>query len=94
VGHAVLASAGVEAVHAFWAEVGEQGAPLVESEGDEYLVTFLWRGLGHLENVRVFGALAGFEDNHLRQIPGTDVWHRSYRAPADFLGTYWMSGRV
>lgn len=78
-------------VHAFWAEVGEQGTPLIEPEGDEYLVTFLWRGLGHPENVLVFGALAGFADNHLRRIPGTDVWHRSYHAPADFLGTYWMS---
>jgi len=88
-----VAASGARATVDFWREMGALGTPLVEplEGGRESLITFLWRGSDDVHNVTVFGALAGFEDNRLHHLPGTDVWYRTYHAPTDFRGTYWMS---
>lgn len=80
---AVLQAGGVS--DAFWHEVAQTGAPLVESAGvnpplaaGERLVTFLWRGAEH--GVRLFGAPSADHDA-LHRLAGTDIWYRSYRLP-------------
>lgn len=69
----------------FWAEARRTGTPLVESAGvtpalaaHERLVTFLWRGAER--GVRLFGGPSA-DHEALQQLPGTDVWYRSYRLP-------------
>ena len=79
------------AVPAFWAEVGERGTPLVEPhDADTRAVTFLWRGAARtvllLAN-KLFDR-ANPRDALMRQVPGTDVWHLTYRLPADWRGSY------
>lgn len=81
-------------VEAFWSEVTREGTPLVEPlEGDEVLVTFLWREKEPLDRVVVFGGPAGYSlrDNLMTKLPGSDVWYRSYRARSDLRTTYRFS---
>lgn len=70
----------------FWARLKQRGSPIIQRAGagkGKMLVTFVWQGTG-AENrspVSVFG-----EFNHvpwqqgdpLLNLPGTDVWYRSY----------------
>lgn len=85
------------ALNAFWREVGEQGAPLVEPIGGDdrhALVTFLWRDAADVRNVVVegFTVLSPVpRENRLRRVPNTDVWYRTYRLPTDTRFTYAMS---
>lgn len=79
----------------FWRGVERAGAPLVEPlEGDaeNMLVTFLWRAPAGERYVAVF-PLA--RPNPLRQLlanlPGTDVWYRSYRLRRDARFEYAFS---
>lgn len=61
---------------AFWADVQQQGTPLVEPwENGQQLVTFLWRDQGNT-NVRLFGSPSG-DHNPLRKLAGSDVWWTS-----------------
>ncbi|PQO29014.1 esterase family protein [Blastopirellula marina] len=71
---------------AFWQELEAEGTPLVEIEGaipplqgDEALVTFLFRGAER--NVRLFGAPSGDHDD-LQRLGDSDVWYGSYRVPS------------
>jgi enterochelin esterase-like enzyme len=85
------------ALEQFWQEVAKQGTPLVEPiKGDDryLLVTFLWRGSAETKNVVVFSELGGFEDiskNVMTNLPGTDLWHKTYRARNDARFTYHLS---
>lgn len=79
------------AVRDFWDEVGACGTPLVESAGDgACAVTFLWRGQGAavllLAN-KLFDR-ANPRGGLMARVPGTDVWHLTYRLPADWRGSY------
>lgn len=83
---------------AFWRDVARDGAPLVESAGvepplaaDERLVTFVWRGAQH--GVRLLGSPSADHDE-LTRLPGTDVWHRSYRLPASTRLAYRLAPDV
>ncbi|WP_225773673.1 enterochelin esterase [Pseudomonas sp. Marseille-Q5115] len=79
---------------AFWAERERQGTPLVEPVGagsDAMRVTFLWRGARH--GVTLFGAPSGDHDA-LAQLPGTDVWYRSYVVPAGTRMSYQLAPDV
>src|SRR5687767_14824568 len=89
---AVAAGDGAD-LEAFWAEVAARGAPLIEPlEGDprHRLVTFLWRAVAPLDNVVVMHQLSAVDspERRLEQLPGTDVWQRSYRVRADVRTTY------
>ena len=92
-----IASEDSSALDAFWQEIAEQGAPLIEPvEGDEshYLVTFLWRDMGDTKNVLVAGGIAGWDklaDNQMTRLPDSDVWYRTYQVGADLRTTYVLS---
>ena len=76
------------ALDAFWTVITKNGAPLVESiPGDkrDVLVTFLWRGDTHTENVVLVDGPAAddYVNNQLSRLNGTDLWYRSYRIRND-----------
>src|SRR5262249_36533193 len=54
------------------------------------LVTFVWRGGAATENVVVVGPFGHREpaDGRMARLPGTDVWHRTYRLRADARTVY------
>jgi len=72
-------------VDAFWEEVKEKGAPLIESlAGDDknMLVTFLWRGRPDTHNVFVVWfpyAAEGPDDFHMTRLGETDVWYKTVK---------------
>lgn len=85
------------ALAAFWQEVGEQGAPLIEPiEGDDThsLVTFLWRGGEDTQNVVIFGGPANFDklrEHQMTRLLDTDLWYKTYRVRSDLRTTYFLS---
>ncbi len=74
----------------FWA--GLDGTPLVEPmAGDPTasLVTFLWQGKPETRHVVVSGGRPkGDWDGVLEKLPGTELWYRTERLPADARFTY------
>ena len=96
---AALAAGDGAALGRFWAEAEAQGTPLIEplpGEDAHALVTFLWReeaGADPLRTVVVVSLLTGADlPNHqLQRLPGTDLWHRSYRVPADVRAMYHLA---
>ncbi|KOT78256.1 esterase [Streptomyces rimosus subsp. pseudoverticillatus] len=97
---AELAEAGSPRAHAaelarFWAETAATGTPLVEPlDGDpeHRAVTFLWRGDPATRQVLVLvNRLMDRTDlttSLMRHLPGTDVWHLTYRLRTDHRGSY------
>jgi enterochelin esterase-like enzyme len=85
------------ALERFWRRLAGEGTPLVEGEGTERLVTFLWRGGDETRNVLVVASpfdLAseeGIEGARLSRLPGTDVWYKSRRLRADARFGYALS---
>lgn len=71
---------------AFWREVAQQGAPLVEPWSErERLVTFVWRGAQH--SVRLFGSPSGNHES-LQRLGASDVWWASFVMPSDVRLSY------
>lgn len=91
---AALATGERGALEHFWAEVAKVGTPLIEplaGEPGRALVTFLWRATGPTENVVVTGGLCqgnDFAAHRMAQLPGTDLWFRSYRVADDLRTAY------
>lgn len=87
-----------EAVEELWSEIADSGAPLMEQVGDDdsqTLVTFLWRDPGDTENVLIFFFSApskdDFSEYRMANLPGTDIWYKSYFLPSDLRTTYVLS---
>lgn len=85
----------------FWADVAHRGTPLIEAlEGDpdHRAVTFLWRG--HRATRQVLLVAEGIADrtdlaaSRLSPLPGTDIWHLTYRLRADHRGSYRMAADI
>jgi enterochelin esterase family protein len=73
------------ALDAFWREVTESGAPLVERLGDgSALVTFLWRG--QARSVATDWGVR-FE---LTRLAGTDLWYATERMSTDVRTVYYF----
>lgn len=73
-------------LQAFWDEMAEQGTPLVEpAENGKSRLTFLYRGAR--SNVRILGSPSADHDL-MHQLPGTDVWYRTYLVPDDTRLSY------
>lgn len=73
-------------VAGFWSEVTR--TPLVEPDG---VLTFLWRDDCAGSVLLLVNKLFDRHDpdaSLMRRVPGTDVWHLSYRLPADWRGSY------
>jgi len=86
-----VAAEGRRALEEFWKEVAEETTPLVESidgDPDHVVVTFLWRAEGEVAGVTVEGGPGGSVPTRLQFLPGTDLWHRSWRVPTDTRCTY------
>lgn len=84
---------GTDLVAAFWAGPGAR-SPLVEpvtGHPGQRLVTFLWQD-AEAERVLLFVNRITDERNlassYLRRIPGTDIWHLSYRMDSDWRASY------
>ncbi|MGO1050180.1 enterochelin esterase [Crossiella sp. CA198] len=91
-----LAGADAAALAAFWRQVEAEGTPLVEPAEDaaHRIVTFLWRDAGQGAVLLHANKLTDYNDlgpSLLHLLPGTDVWHRSYRLRADWRGTYQLA---
>ncbi|OKI10335.1 esterase [Streptomyces sp. CB02923] len=79
----------------FWAEAAETGTPLVEpldGDPDHRGVTFLWRGDPATRQVLLMVNRlmdrADLASSLMRRLPGTDVWHLTYRLRVDHRGSY------
>ncbi|SHG43133.1 enterochelin esterase [Streptoalloteichus hindustanus] len=91
-----LASGAPDALPRFWAEVAGEGTPLVEpiaGDLDHRVVTFLWRDAGTRTSEVLLLAncvtdRSVLPQSRLTRIPGTDVWHRSYRMSGKWRGSY------
>jgi enterochelin esterase-like enzyme len=95
------------ALESFWQQIAKQGTPLVEPvAGDDksVLVTFLWRGDSETHNVVLFSALPGcgadaagyfseaqFQCSRLANLPGTNVWFKTYKLPKNPHFSYYLS---
>lgn len=92
-----------DAIDRFWRRVGKRGTPLVEAPwpdapGDR-AVTFLWRDRhGTAPGTRAVVLLLNkvtdpsvWEQSVLHHVAGTDVWHRTYRLPSTWQGTYQLA---
>ena len=89
------------AVQEFWTKVATSSTPLIEpirSDPNHHLVTFLWRAKSPVSNVLLISGLSNssysktvLQDNLLTQLPGTDVWYRTYRVRSDARFTYRLS---
>ncbi|MGH3921874.1 MAG: enterochelin esterase [Pseudonocardiaceae bacterium] len=82
-----------DALSKFWAQVTEQGAPLIEAIPDDdeaVTVTFLWRGAEPVDNVLVFGGPVSWDlvSNRMGRLEGTDVWHLTCRLPKGSRTSY------
>ncbi|HUS17438.1 MAG TPA: alpha/beta hydrolase-fold protein [Chloroflexia bacterium] len=84
----------------FWSQVTAQGTPLVEPDPHDSasaLVTFLWRGTATTRNVVVVGGVADqdvaedFIHHQMAQLPGTDLWYRTYRTSSAAHFVYRLS---
>lgn len=86
-----------DALASFWASVRDCGSPIVEAiENDpsHRLVTFVWRDDGDTRNVVVLWGPAPYWDvpaNAFEQLPGTDLWFKTYRVRSDMRGRYILS---
>ena len=84
-----------EDLDAFWHDIARHGAPLIEPgpDADHALVTFLWRAAGTAAPIVVVGGLAhaDVDRDRLVHLPETDLWYRTYLAPADVRTVYRLS---
>lgn len=77
---------------AFWREVAERGAPLVEPvDAAHDRVTFLWRGAER--NVRLFGSPSS-DHAQLQRLGASDVWYKSFVLPRSARLSYKMAPDV
>ena len=79
-------------VEALWSDVAAAGGPpLVEDDGDQRLLTFLWRG-ADASSVVLFANKrfdrANPQRTALQRAEGTDVWALTLRVPADWQASY------
>lgn len=79
----------------FWAETQAAGTPLIEpipGEDSHRAVTFLWRGDPTTQRVLLLVNRLIDRSDHtsglMRHLPGTDVWHFTYRLRSDHRGSY------
>lgn len=77
----------------FWDEVARTGTPMVEpaDEDDHATVTFVWRDAGAAAVLLFANRVTDETDldaSLMRRVPGTDVWHLSYRMRTTWRASY------
>lgn len=91
-----VATGNAAALERFWQVVSQQGAPLIEPiAGDDgySLVTFVLRAPEAIQSAAVVSNLNGQmgASEAMARLPGTDLWHRTYRLPSDTRESYQFS---
>ncbi|GGM99044.1 enterochelin esterase family protein [Actinoplanes campanulatus] len=90
-----LRGAGPDALTRFWAEIERDGAPLIEKDGYAVLITFVWRETRPVRDVlALVNKLVDRADlgrSRMRKMPGTDLWHLTYRVRDDWQATYHLA---
>jgi enterochelin esterase-like enzyme len=85
---------GYKALETFWAEIAQQGAPIIEPSTNGYsLVTFLWRDDDVARQIGViqdWGA-DGIREHLMAHLSGTDVWYVTRQMRSDTRTTYQLS---
>jgi enterochelin esterase-like enzyme len=87
----------LDAIDAFWHRLTREGAPLLEElEGDRehLLLTLVWQADETVRNVVVVPGLESIwhpERNRMERMPGTNLWHRTWRVRRDLRTTYCFS---
>lgn len=80
------------ALEAFWGELTQRGSPLIEPiprDAEHSLVTFVWRAADEGAAPAVVSALSGRDTTDpMERLPGTDVWHKTYRVRNDTRESY------
>ncbi|WP_420157845.1 enterochelin esterase [Nocardiopsis sp. CNT-189] len=88
------AARGPGAVEGFWRAAERTGTPVVEETGTpgERTATFLWRGGDGLSDVILVADRSAdarsFERNRMERVPGSDIWHLTYRMRSDWRCSY------
>lgn len=91
--HRALARQDGLALTAFWDGPGMR-SPLIEAAPGnprERIVTFLWRDAAAEEVLLFVNRLTderNLEDSLMRRLPGSDLWHLSYRMVSDWRASY------
>jgi enterochelin esterase-like enzyme len=85
-----------EALEAFWREIEEKGAPLIEPAGEEgySLLTFVWREREETHNVVIIGGpISVFEikKGQMAHLEGTDLWYKTFEVRNDLRNVYQLS---
>ncbi|MFP2911100.1 alpha/beta hydrolase-fold protein [Pyxidicoccus sp. 3LFB2] len=92
-----VAAGDTDAVEAFWKRLSHEGTPLLEAlDGDRehLLLTLVWRTDAPVRNVVVVPGLESIWNpglNQLEPMPGTNLWHRTWRVRSDLHTTYCFS---
>jgi len=76
---------------AFWTEMSRRGTPLIdpiEEDPKSSLVTFLWRALEPVAEVRLISLLTDRDGSSLRRLGETDVWYLECVVARDVRATY------
>ncbi|MFT4217539.1 MAG: DUF3327 domain-containing protein [Micropruina sp.] len=69
----------------------EPRSPMIERDGDEWLVTFWWADADADEVLLFVNRLTDERDldrSLMERLRGTDLWHLSYRMPGDWRASY------
>ena len=87
-----LRDAGAAALADFWQSMERDGTPLIEKDGDHALVTFVWRERRPTHNVvalvNKMTDRSDLDRSRMRKLPGTDLWHLTYRVRDDWQASY------
>jgi uncharacterized protein DUF3327 len=88
-----LAAGHCAALEAFWHDVNQSGAPLIEPATDDnaqVLVTFIWQATAPVENVKIIRGLTQRDSKRAEMflLPETDLWFRTFRARPDTRAVY------
>jgi enterochelin esterase-like enzyme len=91
-----IGSGNASAASAFWAELAQRGAPLIEpvpGTACDSLVTFVWKAEPDTRNVAVVGGIDGAEPakNQMIHLAGTEVWYLTYEIRNDARFSYAFS---
>jgi enterochelin esterase family protein len=80
------------ALDAFWLELSQRGAPIIESipgDDDHSLVTFVWRGGAESEGVAVVNSFSGRDaSDAMARLLDADLWFKSFVLPNSLRESY------
>ncbi len=94
--HNARAQAATDVLNRFWGVTAAR-TPLIEpAPGGEKVVTFLWQDANADEVILFANRLTderNLADSLMKRVPGTDIWHLSYRMRPDWRASYSFTPR-